>query len=40
MNPSEKKPAPRGGLRSLIAFVMPALIGLVVVGSVIGCKGY
>ena len=38
MNPSEKKPAPRGGLRSLVAFVMPALIGLVVVGAVIAWK--
>jgi ABC-type transporter Mla subunit MlaD len=38
MNLSEKKPAPRGGLRSLVAFVMPALIGLVVVGAVIAWK--
>src|SRR5213075_2461198 len=38
MNLSEKKSAPRGGLRSLVAFVMPALIGLVVVGAVIAWK--
>jgi len=38
MNLSEKKPAPKGGLRSLVAFVMPALIGLVVVGAVIAWK--
>ena len=38
MNISEKKPAARGGLRGLAAFVMPALIGLVVVGAVISWK--
>lgn len=38
MNISEKKPAAKSGLRSLVAFVLPALIGLVVVGSVISWK--
>lgn len=38
MNLSEKRPAARGGLRSLAAFVLPALIGLVVVGAVISWK--
>ena len=38
MNPSEKKPAAKGGLRGLFAFVMPALIGLVLVGAVIAWK--
>jgi len=38
MNLSEKRPAAKGGLRSLAAFVLPALIGLVVVGAVISWK--
>lgn len=38
MNLSEKKPAARGGMRSLVGFLMPALIGLVVVGAVIAWK--
>ena len=38
MNISEKKPAARSGLRGLAAFVLPALIGLVVVGAVISWK--
>lgn len=38
MNISEKKPLARSGLRGLAAFVLPALIGLVVVGAVIAWK--
>jgi ABC-type transporter Mla subunit MlaD len=38
MNLPEKKPAVKSGLRGLAAFVLPALIGLVVVGSVIAWK--
>ena len=37
MNLSEKKPAKRG-LRSIAAFLAPALVGLVVVGAVISWK--
>ena len=38
MNISEKKPAVKSGLRSLAAFVMPALLGVVLVGAVIAWK--
>jgi hypothetical protein len=38
MNLSQKKPATKGGLRSIAAFLAPALIGLVVVGAVIAWK--
>ena len=38
MNLPEKKPAVKSGLRGLAAFVLPALIGLVVVGAVISWK--
>ena len=38
MNLAEKKTAPKGGLRSIAAFLAPALVGLVVVGAVIAWK--
>jgi hypothetical protein len=38
MNLSQKKLAAKGGLRSIAAFLAPALIGLVVVGAVIAWK--
>jgi phospholipid/cholesterol/gamma-HCH transport system substrate-binding protein len=38
MNLSPKKPAAKGGMRSIAAFLAPALIGLVVVGAVIAWK--
>lgn len=38
MNPTQKKLAARGAMRSLVAFIAPALIGLLVVGATIAWK--
>lgn len=38
MNPSQKRLSARGAVRSLVAFIAPALVGLLVVGAAIAWK--